>query len=95
MGSTRRGFTPEYKSNAVSLVIDSGRTVADVARGIGVNPQTLGNWVKKARAEQPGSDQLGTNEREELEHLRAENADLKMKLEFAKKAAAWFANQQR
>jgi transposase len=95
MGSTRRAFTPEYKQNAVSLVIDSGRSIADVARGIGVNPQSLGNWVKKARAQQPVPTGLDKTERQELEDLRHENADLKMKLEFAKKVAAWFANQQR
>ena len=95
MGSTRRAFTAEYKDNAVSLVVENGRTIADVARGIGVKPQTLGHWVKKARDEQPPAAELSKTEREELEALRIENADLKMKLEFAKKVSAWFANGQR
>ena len=34
MGRTRRGFTPEYKDEAVKLVINTGRTVATVARVI-------------------------------------------------------------
>ena len=36
MGRTRRGFTPEYKDEAVKLVINTGRTVATVARELGL-----------------------------------------------------------
>jgi transposase len=49
MGSTRRRFTEEYKDQAVAFVIDGGRSIADVARNIGVHEMTLGKWVKKAR----------------------------------------------
>jgi transposase len=47
--ATRRRFTQEYKDQAVSLVLDSGRTVAEVAKSIGVHEMTLGNWVRKAK----------------------------------------------
>ena len=49
MGSTRRRFTDEYRQHAVRLVLDSGDTVAEIARSIGVHEMTLGKWVKKAR----------------------------------------------
>ena len=49
MGSTRRHFTAEYKANAVALVLDDGRSIAEAARNIGVLEKTLGKWVKKAR----------------------------------------------
>jgi transposase len=93
--ATRRHFTQEYKDQAVSLVIDSGRTIADVARSIGVHEMTLGKWVKKVKdsGEVPGKD-LDLNERAELERLRKENATLRMERDFAKKVAAWFAKQQ-
>jgi len=39
--ATRRHFTDEYKSQAVSLVMDSGRTIAEVASSIGVHEMTL------------------------------------------------------
>jgi len=45
MGRTRRGFTPEYKDEAVKLVINTGRTVAVVARELGIQESTLGRWV--------------------------------------------------
>jgi transposase len=77
--ATRRNFTQEYKDRAVSLVLDSGRPIAEVARSIGAHELTLGKWVKKARdaGRVPDKD-LSENEREELERLRKENATLRM-----------------
>ena len=95
MGSTRRAFTEEYKASAVEFVINDGRSIADVARSIGVHEMTLGKWVKKARDERGEPDRLlNTDERAELERLREENRRLKMEAEFAKKVAAWFAKDQ-
>ncbi|MCX4091073.1 transposase [Nocardia sp. alder85J] len=98
MGSTRRRFTDEYKAQAVGFVRDEGRPVAEVARNIGVHEMTLRNWLKKAKEsggdESAGQD-LTDSERAELERLRAENAELKMQVAFAKKVATWFAKDQR
>ena len=93
--ATRRRFTQEYKDQAVSLVLDSGRSIAEVARSIGVHEMTLGKWVKKAKdsGQLPEKD-LSENEREELERLRKENATLRMERDFANKVAAWFAKEQ-
>jgi transposase len=93
--ATRRHFTQEYKDQAVSLVLDSGRSIAEVARSIGVHEMTLGKWVKNARdsGRTSGKD-LSENERVEPERLRRENAILRMERDFAKKVAAWFAKEQ-
>lgn len=84
--ATRRNFTQEYKDQAVSLVLDSGRSIAEVAKSIGVHEMTLGKWVKKAResGRVPDKD-LSEPERAELERLRKENATLRMERDFAKK----------
>ena len=96
MGSTRRRFTEEYKQEAVSFVIDGGRSVAEVARNIGVHEMTLGKWVKKVRDERSEQNPpLTMSERAELERLREDNAHLQMQVAFAKKVATWFANGQR
>jgi transposase len=93
--ATRRRFTQEYRDQAVNLVLDSGRTIADVARSIGVHEMTLGKWVKKAREDgQVPDNDLSESERAELERLRAENATLRMERDFAKKVATWFAKDQ-
>ena len=49
MGRTRRGFTPEYKDEAVKLVINTGRKVSTVARELGIQESTLGRWVHDFR----------------------------------------------
>ena len=92
---TRRRFTQEYKDQAVSLVLDSGRSIAEVAKGIGVHEMTLGKWVRKAKESGRSADEdLGESERAELERLRKENAILRMERDFAKKVATWFAKEQ-
>jgi EAL domain-containing protein (putative c-di-GMP-specific phosphodiesterase class I)/transposase-like protein len=79
MGSKRREFTPEYKDEAVKLVINTGRPVAVVARELGIVEQTLGNWVKAYRARHEAGDEALTEaERVELLRLRKEVAELKM-----------------
>ena len=42
-------YPPEFQRDAVAMVLDEGRPIAEVARAIGVNEGTLGNWVAKAR----------------------------------------------
>lgn len=43
MGSTRRRFTDEYKANAVALVFDEDKTIAETARNFDMHEMTLGN----------------------------------------------------
>lgn len=96
MSKSRRNFTPEYKEEAAKLVIDTSRPVAEVAREIGVNEQTLRNWVNAYRKAHAGEEPpLSMSEREELRLLKAENRELKLKSEFLGKAAAFFAQEYR
>src|SRR4051812_48398949 len=56
MRERRRKFTPEFKDEAVKMVIESSRPVAEVAREIQVNEGTLGNWVHKYRLDHVGEE---------------------------------------
>ena len=79
MGETRRKFDHDLREGAVRLVRETGKPVAQVARDLGINEGTLGNWVnadKRRRGEGGGS--LGEDERAELARLRRENAELAM-----------------
>jgi transposase-like protein len=49
MKSQRRAFTPEFKDEAVKLVVNTGRPVATVARELGIVEQTLSHWANRAR----------------------------------------------
>ena len=92
MSRNRRNFSPEFKDEAVRMVIESSRAVADVAREIGLNEGTLGNWVNKYRAEHVNDEPpLTISERARLRELERENRELRMKTEFLGKAAAFFA----
>lgn len=94
MGRQRQEFTPEYKDEAVKLVINTGRPVATVARELGVKEQTLGRWVNAYKARQEaGNGAVGETERVELVRLRKENAELKMDRAFLKKASLFFAQE--
>ena len=94
MGSQRRVYTPEFKDEAVKLVINTGRPIATVARELGVAEQTLGNWVKAFRGRQEAGDgPLSQSERAELMRLRKEVSDLKMDRAFLKKASLFFAQE--
>ena len=37
-------YPPEFQRDAVAMVLDEGRSIADVARSLGINEGTLGNW---------------------------------------------------
>jgi transposase len=94
MERRRREFTPEYKDEAVKLVVNTGRTVATVARELGVKEQTLGRWVNAYRTrQQAGDGALSETERAELARLRKENSELKMDRAFLKKASLFFAQE--
>jgi transposase len=58
MGSTRRSFTDEYKADAVSLVTDGGRSVAEVAKNIGCHEMTSGEMGAEDES-RPGGRDLG------------------------------------
>ena len=94
MGRQRREFTPEYKDEAVKLVINTGRAVATVARELGINEATLGRWVNSFKAGlDAGDGALSETERAELARLRKENSELKMDRAFLKKASLFFAQE--
>ena len=69
----RRKFTSEYRREAACLVIDTGRTIAEVAREISVGEALLGRWVGQERANIPVEEVVVTEtDRAELERLRRE-----------------------
>jgi transposase len=95
MPERRRKFSPEFRDEAVRMVVDTGRPVAQVARELGINPGTLGNWVATYRKAHPVEDEpLAVSERARLRELERENRELRMQAEFLKKAAAFFASHQ-
>lgn len=90
----RRRFSPQFKAEAVQMVISTGKPIAVVARDLGIGETTLGNWVHAWREEHPEPDQpLSPVERARVRELEEENRRLRMENEFLKKAAAFFARE--
>jgi len=90
----RRRFTDDFKSQAVALSEELGRTEA--ARQLEMSVKTLNNWVGLAHAGKPFSslDREPVSEPDsELARLRAENARLRMERDILKKATAFFAKE--
>ena len=89
-----RQFTDEFKAGAVKLVLDEGRSVAQVARELDLTPSALGGWVKQARADRAGGQAgLTSEERAELAALRTELRAVKMERDILGKAVAFFAKE--
>jgi transposase len=92
----KRNFSPEYREEAVKSVIETSRPVAQVAKELGLNPGTLGNWVSAYKRDHAGEEPaLTVNERARLRELERETRELQMELAFLKKAAAYFAKDHR
>jgi transposase-like protein len=92
MAEHRRKFSPQFKAEAVQMVIETGKPIAEVARDLGVHDGTLGSWVKAWRDANPEPEpRLSPMERARMKELEDENRRLWMENEFLKKAAAFFA----
>jgi transposase len=94
MASKRRKYTPEFKAEAVKLVLEQGMSRAQVSRDLGVPESVLCRWVQLAEERSaPAGAGLSTSEREELVRLRQENGILRKERDILKKAAAFFAKE--
>jgi len=93
--STTKTYSAEFKERAVKLAVESEQSIAQTARELGVNENTLHTWIgtyhRTERQEQEVHDE---HLYEELKRLRKENARLKEEREILKKAAAYFAQQR-
>jgi transposase-like protein len=89
-------FSPEFRDEAVRLVVETSRPIAQVARELGISDGTLGNWVTRYR-EQHADDEppMTPAERAQLAQAQREVRELRMENEFLKKAAAYFARDPR
>ncbi|MGK7221897.1 transposase [Kocuria flava] len=79
-------YPPEFREQAVALVLDGHRSAREVARELGINHETLRNWVTKARRDRAaGPAALSSDERLEVARLRRKVAELEVEKEILKK----------
>lgn len=92
----RKSYTREYKLEAVRLATTGDRSIAQVARDLGINKNTFYNWRKDLEADPeqafPGKGRLKPQD-EELRRLRRALARAEQERDFLKKAALWLAQE--
>jgi transposase len=92
MAEHRRRFDADFRDGVVRIVLESGRPIAEVARELGINEGTLGNWVKRARnGAVPGA--LSEDERAELARLRREVGELRMQRDVLKRSVVLWVDE--
>jgi transposase len=99
MASVKR-HPEELRERAVAMVFElraesgeSRGSIARVGRSLGINPETLRNWVE--RAEIDGGHRAGTtsDDRKRIAELERENRELRRANEILKAASAYFARE--
>lgn len=93
MSKFARRYPPEFKEEAVGLALQGEKSVAQIAKDLGVADQTLRTWIKQAEIDSGKREGLTTEECEELRRLRREVRILRQEREILKKAAAFFAQE--
>ena len=88
-------YSEEFRADAVALVLTTQISIAQAGRDLGVNPETLRNWVKQAkidRGEGPAGA-LSSSEREEFTKLRRRVLELEQERSILLKATVFFAKE--
>jgi transposase-like protein len=86
MPEQRRRFSPQFRAEAVQMVLETGKPIAAVARDLGINEGTLGNWVNLWRRDNPEPvPDLSPVERARVKEMEDEIRRLRMENEFLKK----------
>ena len=97
MARVRRTFTPEFKRDAVRLVVTEGKTVSELARNLGLARSLLQRWVEQ-HADQDRDDNPRTVrgvDNNEMKKLRKRLRDVTEERDILKKALAYFADDQK
>jgi transposase len=93
MAEMRKKYDREFREGAVRIVEESGKPIAQIARDLGVNEGTLGNWVARAREAREGRGELSKDDLEELKRLRAEVAELRMERDVLKRSVVLWVKE--
>jgi transposase len=96
MKRTRRHHSPEFKREAVALVVEQGYSCTAAGRSLGVSGAMIGRWKDELESQAaeafPGHGKRHT-EQQRIHELESENRRLRMERDILKKATAFFAKE--
>jgi transposase len=93
MSEKRKKYDREFREGAVRIVRETGKSIAAVARDLGIHEGTLGNWVGQDREAREGRGELTRDDLEELKRLRSENAELRMERDVLKRSVVLWVKE--
>mgnify|MGYP001081266039 CR=1 FL=1 len=91
----RNNYPLEFKISSVQLASDSDQSIAQTARDLGVNINTMHNWIARYSNSNKNNMTNKENSSEEIKRLKKELAMVKQERDLLKKAAAYFAKESR
>ena len=91
----RKTYSREFKIEAVRMTTEGGISVAQAARDLEVNENTLHNWRRQFRqwGAAPNAGKEALSQAEEIQRLRKDLAKVREERDFLKKAAVWLAKE--
>ena len=97
MSSSRKSYSRDFKLEVVRRIQATGQSQAQVAKELGISPNTLSRWMRQYRDEKgesfPGTGHQ-TSQAALISRLRRENERLRKERDFLKKTAKYFATQK-
>jgi transposase len=93
MPEARRRYDPEFREGAVRVVRETGKPIAEVARDLGVNRGTLGNWVNRDRVARGEKPDPGSVDQAYVRRLEREVAELRMERDVLKRSVVLWVKE--
>lgn len=91
MSSNANRYSEEFKADAIKLVKEGNRSINSVSKDLGINPQTLRNWLGEEKKRQNPESARILELEAELKAEKRRNAELEEAVTILKKATALFA----
>ena len=92
MSNTANRYSEEFKADAIKMVKERGRSVSSVSKDLGINPQTLRNWLNEEKKRQNPDNVRILALEAELKAEKRRTAELEEAVLILKKATALFVN---
>lgn len=89
-----RNHSPEFKAEAVQMVVEHKKRRTEVARNLGISVSLLDTWIKNTKGESVGRAKSKFSDAERIRQLERELEQARMERDILKKAVAFFAKEK-